>query len=107
MHVEALDVPVEHLLADEEEGLSSPVLKRVQMVRLMKTAAALKEQAIDPLSGRLAQTLIDQLIEIMPELEHVGACNAVGQRRSLDDCGRIAEQTLPDDWFVNAAYYVH
>ncbi|MCA9246315.1 MAG: hypothetical protein KDA42_04340 [Planctomycetales bacterium] len=101
----ALEVPAAHLLSEEEEGLSGPVLKRARMIRLMKTAAALKERIEDPALELLVRTLIDQLIEIMPELETVSAWHAIGQRRSLDECGRVAENQLPDDWFVNAAYY--
>jgi len=41
--------------------------------------------------------LAEQLIEVMPELRGVGPWHSVGQRRSLDEWGRIAEQTLPDD----------
>lgn len=102
---EALEVPAQHLLADEEDGLSGPVLKRAQMIRLMKTAAALRERVEDSSAELLVKTLIDQLIEIMPELETVSAWHAIGQRRSLDECGRVAENSLPDDWFVNTAYY--
>ena len=45
---------------------------------------------------RLAQTLINQLLELMPELEHVTPWHSVGQRRSKDEMGRIAECPVPD-----------
>ncbi len=102
---EALEVPASLLLADDEEGLSAPVLKRARMIRLMKTAAAMLESSQDEAMTRLVSTLVDQLIEIMPELESVNAWHAVGQRRSLEECGRIAERQMPDDWFVNPSIY--
>jgi transcriptional regulator with XRE-family HTH domain len=98
----ALDVPVSSLLVDQDDPLSEPVLKRARMIRLMKTAAALHDRAESKPIQRLATMLIEQLVEIMPELKDVSAWHAVGQRRSLDECGRIAEQTLPDDWFFSA-----
>jgi transcriptional regulator with XRE-family HTH domain len=98
----ALDVPVASLLVDQDDPLSEPVLKRARMIRLMKTAAALLDRADSKPIERLATMLIEQLVEIMPELKDVSAWHAVGQRRSLDECGRIAEQTLPDDWFFSA-----
>jgi len=98
----ALEVPVASLLVDQDDPLSEPVLKRARMIRLMKTAAALLEKADSKPIERMATMLIEQLVEIMPELKEVSAWHAVGQRRSLDECGRIAEQTLPDDWFFHA-----
>jgi hypothetical protein len=48
---------------------------------------------------RLAQTLVEQLVEMMPELEQVNPWHAVGQRRSLDELGRAAERQFSDDYF--------
>lgn len=96
-----LAVPVAELLVEPEDALSTPVMKRARLVRLMKTAAAIREKAETAPLKRLVTMLIEQLIEIMPELEHVSAWHAVGQRRSLDEFGRIAEQTVPDDWYLS------
>ncbi len=49
----------------------------------------------------MAQTLIDQLLEIMPELAGVGPWHAVGQRRRLDELGMAAERRLSDDVFLD------
>ena len=87
---EALEVPVGELLAEPEEGLSSPVLKRARMVRLMKTAMAIQQRAQQPSVRRLAQMLIEQLAEIMPELKEVGPWHAVGQRRTRNELGQAA-----------------
>ena len=101
----ALDVPVGDLLVDRDGPLSEPVLKRARLVKLMKTAAAIQAAAnTDPIA-RLSRMLADQLIEIMPELKDVSPWHAVGQRRTLDDVGRIAEQPFPEHLFRDSAIY--
>ncbi len=92
-----LGVPMEDLLCEPQDSLSRPVMERAQLVRVMKTAAAILETAPTPRMARLAQTLVEQLVEIMPELEQVNPWHAVGQRRSLDELGRVAERQVPDD----------
>jgi len=94
-----LDVPIADLLVDSEVSLSRPVLERAQMIRVMKTAASILEQSEAVGVQRLARTLVDQLIGLMPELEEVGPWHSVGQRRSLDECGRIGEQVISDQFF--------
>jgi transcriptional regulator with XRE-family HTH domain len=90
----ALEVPVAELLAETEEPLSRPVMERARMVRLMKTAAALLEDAPTANTRRMAENLIEQLLEIMPELKEVGPWHSVGQRRTLDELGRIAQHPI-------------
>jgi hypothetical protein len=69
------------------------------MVKLMKTATALRDSANTDQVRRLAQMLVEQLIELMPELRSVGPWHSVGQRRGRDELGRIAETPLPDSFF--------
>ncbi|MFO0868315.1 MAG: helix-turn-helix transcriptional regulator [Pirellulales bacterium] len=88
----ALDVPIAELLVESEEALSGPILERARMVRLMKTAAAIQERSEGSRVGRLAQMLIEQLVEIMPELKDVGPWHSVGQRRAANDFGRTFER---------------
>lgn len=96
-----LDVPVMELLVEADDPLSAPVLKRAQLVRVMKTALAIMEEAKQAPIRRMAQTLIDQLLQVMPELEGVGPWHAVGKRRRRDDFGVAAERRLSDDFFVD------
>jgi hypothetical protein len=63
----------------------------------MKTAQAMLEKAPNPAMKRMAQMMIEQLCEIMPELAGVGPWPSVGKRRSTDDMGKIAEQQLRMD----------
>jgi transcriptional regulator with XRE-family HTH domain len=100
---EVLGVPVADLLVDEGNPLSEPVLKRAQLVRVMKTAAAIFAHVESEPVQRLAQMLVDQLIEIMPELKEVSPWHAVGQRRTREDVGRVAENPFPASLFPDAA----
>lgn len=93
----ALDVPVADLLVDSDAPLSAPVMERARMVKVMKTAVAIMEKAQTNSQRRLVTMLMEQLIEIMPELREVSAWHSVGQRRTLDEFGRAIERTLPDE----------
>jgi hypothetical protein len=95
----ALGVPLLDLLVDPGTSLSRPVLERARMVRLMKTALTIQQRPATPQVRRLTQMLVEQLIEIMPELAEVSPWHSVGQRRTLDEFGRISEHRLPDDFF--------
>lgn len=98
-----LDVPLEELLADPQDALSPRVLMRARMLRVMKTAQALRAQARSESERRLARLLIDQLIEIMPELKEVAAWPTVGHRRTADEVGRIGERPISDDFMHEAS----
>lgn len=99
----ALDVPLIDLLEEGDGSLSRPVLERARLVRLMKTAVALRDKAESEGLGRMAEMMVQQLIEVMPELKEVSAWHTYGQRRSLDDLGRIVEQSIPDETMPRSA----
>ena len=92
-----LGVPVADLLVEECQGLSEPVLRRAQLVKLMKTAVTMKEAARDVRIQRLITMLLAQLVEIMPELADVGPWHGSGTHRTLDDLGRAADYQLSED----------
>ncbi len=94
-----LDVPIDELLVESALPLSRPVTQRAQLVRVMKTATAILEAASNPQVICLAERLVDQLVELMPELRDVGPWHAIGRRRAADELGRIAEQCYSDDSF--------
>ena len=94
-----LDVPLAELLEDSADQLSGPVLVRSRMVKLMKTAAAIREHVGDNSGSQLVSQLIGQILEMMPELADITPWHTVGQRRTLDDVGRTARDTVPDDLF--------
>jgi len=96
---EVLEVPVAELLVEGEGQLSGPVLQRSRMVKLMKTAAAIRERSQDTTTARMVSMLIEQILELMPELADVTPWHTIGQRRTLDDVGRTARNTVSDDVF--------
>lgn len=95
----ALDVPLEELLVESERPLSRPVLERAKLVRMMKTAAAILELAPNSQVARLAARLVDQLVELMPELKEVAPWHSVGQRRSSDEFGEVLRRRIPAEFF--------
>lgn len=86
-----LEVPVSDLLHEPHAPLSAPVMRRAQLVRLMKTVQAIMERSSQSAVRRLAQTMINQLIEIMPELEGVTPWHSL-DRRTQNQNSRILEQ---------------
>jgi len=85
---EILDVPVSELLIDPEDTLDDPIKSRASLVRVMKTVRSILETAREKSIQRMAQTLFDQLVEIMPELKDVAAWPTVGQSREWKDYGQ-------------------
>ena len=96
---EILEVPLIDLLLDTQGPLSEPVGRRASMLRVMKTAKAIQESTQEDSVKRLANMLVKQLVQIMPELEEVSAWHTVGQRRTQDEVGRIVERSIPDSFF--------
>lgn len=96
---EVLEVPVAELLVEAEGQLSGPVLARSRMVKLMKTAAAIRDRAQDPGVARMVTMLVEQILEIMPELADVTPWHSVGQRRTREELGRTARVVVSEDVF--------
>jgi transcriptional regulator with XRE-family HTH domain len=97
----ALEVPVSELLVDDDGPLSRPVRERGAMLKIMKTARSLVEATQSGPARRMAENLVEQLLDLMPELREVSPWHSVGQRRSLDEMGRIAEQPIGDPGFYH------
>ena len=100
----ALDVPLVDLLVDPGTPLSRPVFERAQLLRLMKTAAAIASQSGNEEIQRLARTMVNQLIDIMPELQGVTPWHRFGKRRSHNDYGRTAERCVSEDLILKYAH---
>jgi transcriptional regulator with XRE-family HTH domain len=101
---EALEVPIGELLVEDDEPLSRSIRERSQLVKIMKSARAILETAETVATRHMAENLVGQLTELMPELAEVSPWHSVGQRRSLDEMGRIAEQPISDDMFGSRDY---
>jgi hypothetical protein len=91
----ALDVPLSELLLDNDAPLSTPVLKRAQMVRLMKTIMAILERSQQASIRRMAQMLVEQMVDVMPELKGVSPWHSVGRRRTQTEVGQAAQRRFP------------
>ncbi len=96
---EVLEVPIAELLVEGDGQLSGPVLERSRMVKLMKTAAAIRERSSDPGIGRMVAMLVEQILEIMPELADVTPWHSVGQRRTREELGRTARLVVSEEVF--------
>jgi len=88
-----LEVPIGDLLVEPHSPLSEPVLKRARMLRLMKTVQAIMERSGQPSVRRLAQTMVNQLIEIMPELEGVTSWNSLDRKKTRNQNSRVLESS--------------
>ena len=99
----ALEVPIDELLHEPEDSLSPMVSMRAQLLKVMKTAMAIRRQARSEAERRLARLLTEQLLEIMPELKEVSGWPAVGHRRRADEVGRIGENPISEDWLHEAS----
>jgi transcriptional regulator with XRE-family HTH domain len=89
----ALEVPLIDLLEDHSE-LSRPIAERAKMVKVMKTAAALREVKANPRVARMAQMLCEQLVEVMPELAEVSGWPQFGSRRGPSALGKALSQPI-------------
>jgi hypothetical protein len=99
----ALEVPIEELLEEPDDTLSTRVLTRARLLKIMKTTMAIRRAARSESERRLTRLLTEQLLEIMPELKEVSGWPAVGHRRRADEIGRIGENPISDDWLHEAS----
>jgi len=100
-----LDVPIAELLVEPRDGLPSSVSLRSRLVRLMKTVQSILEKTKQDSVRWMAQTMIAQLIEMMPELANIGAWNVSGRQRRRSELGVAAQRRLPDEVFVESDEY--
>lgn len=76
---EALDVPLSELIGPVENELEDPIRNRALMVKVMKSAKQIFQIAHESRIRYMATNLINQLVELMPELKSVSAWPDVGQ----------------------------
>jgi transcriptional regulator with XRE-family HTH domain len=101
---QALEVPVTELLVESESPLSTTVLTRARLLKVMKTVRSIQETTKCVSIERLASMLEQQLVELMPELKEVSAWPSVGQRRSHNEVGRTAERVVSDTFYTDAMH---
>jgi len=79
---EILDVPFSELIGsddEEEDELENPIRNRALLLKVMKTAKQILQVARETRVRRIGSTLVEQLVELMPELADVSAWPDVGQ----------------------------
>lgn len=81
----ALNVPISDLLVEPDSGLIRPSLPPDHLLWLMKTATSIREQTENESVRVLAQSLINHIVEIGPELEDVSPSPSFGSRPSADE----------------------
>ena len=94
---EALQVPLHELIEPPSNSLSEPIRQRACMIRLAKTAKTLLRNCSQERQRLLAERMVDQLQELMPELEEIGTWPE-GTGRSRDDLGRVGYEITTNDW---------
>jgi transcriptional regulator with XRE-family HTH domain len=94
---EVLNVPISELLEEDIGELSSPVMFRAKLLRVMRTAATILERTRNVATHRMAQYMVEQLIEIRPELKDTTPWPSVGKRRSRRELGRASQHRLSTD----------
>jgi transcriptional regulator with XRE-family HTH domain len=97
----ALDVPIAELLVEASDSLASPLLERSQLVRLMKTVLTVRSHAKQKSIQGMAQTIADQLINLMPELANIAPWQAGGRRRRQSELGVAAHRCLAENVFLD------
>lgn len=95
----ALQVPIAELLVELDGTLSASVERRCQLLKAMRTVRSIQSAATEEPVQRLALQLVEQLLDLMPELKEVSAWPTVGQRRTAEDLGAIVDRCIPDTFF--------
>ena len=90
-------MPIAELLDEPEGELSPPVRLRARLLRVMKTVRSIQQRARQAPMRRLAETLVTQLVEVMPELTEATAWPAIGQRRRKQELGQAFFRRLSLD----------
>ncbi len=90
-----LDVPTSELLP-LEDVVPDPIRNRALLLRTMKTARQLQDLSRGTRLEPAVASLVDQLIELMPELAEVPAWPTVGQSRAPRESGSAARRVDAD-----------
>ena len=83
-----LGVPISELLNEPVSELSPPVQLHTRLIRVMKTVRSIQERARQASIRRLAEILVNQLVEVMPGIKDTTAWPAVGRKRRKNDLGQ-------------------
>jgi transcriptional regulator with XRE-family HTH domain len=93
---QGLEVPAAELVAESAENLAAAVQKRAHLLRLMRTAVQIVEMTEEEPVRQMAQTMIAELVRIMPELQNVSGWHSIGKRRRQNEYGVAVDRGLGD-----------
>jgi hypothetical protein len=85
---------------DEDAELPNPRLTRQQAQELFQTAQAILRTAGRPGTQRLAQTLVEQIVEMVPELKDARPSSAKNRRKQRTQREVFAPRPLSDKFFI-------
>lgn len=91
---EALDVPLPELLPFDSRT-SDPIRNRGLLLRIVKTARTIQNLSHNTPVQYAAQTLVDQLIELIPEYASVEPWPTVGKSRAAKSEGVVSKPIDP------------
>ena len=94
---QALDVPVAELLTEPDCKLSTPVQLRARLLLIMKTVRSIQQRAHNAPLQRLVETLISQMVEMMPDLKDTAPWPTIGRRRRKHELGQAFFRRLSLD----------
>ncbi len=101
----ALNVPVQELLIEPERALSEPIRTRASLIRMATTAKAVLKTSTTRVTRCLAQDLLHQLIDMMPELKSLlpelnyrRSWRELKTRGTSPSLGRTAERIIDTKW---------
>jgi transcriptional regulator with XRE-family HTH domain len=83
-----LRVPIAELLNEPDGEYSPPVQLRARLILAMKTVRSIQESAREESLQWLAELLVNQLVEVMPELKGIAAWPADAPSRGKRELGQ-------------------
>lgn len=93
---EILDVPLSEMIV-QDNVLEDPIRNRALLLKVMKTAKQIKKNASDSRIKHMSVTLVDQLVELMPELSEVSSWPDIGQSHENKDYGQAVYRRFDTD----------
>jgi transcriptional regulator with XRE-family HTH domain len=95
-----LKVPIGDLVIDAHHPLASPAVSREKLAKVMEVGLWILAHTKQPAIRRMAHTLVDQLVELAPELKPIAVAHSAGQEQRFDEQGRAMKGPLPVDFFL-------
>ncbi len=100
-----LGVPVSELVIDLDLSLSEPIRQRACLLRIAKTANTIRKKCRDEAIRALADTLITQLVEIMPEVKEIGTWPDGRHSRNSTELGNAANRIAHAPFDTKGAWH--